>query len=566
VDQALVNAATGGTVDLSGYSTTEYVNEVKQEILDAATAAFQERYTKQEVDGLFVKKEDLTAPPSLDGYATEQYVDDSIARIPTTGSADLSAYAKLQDGEQNFIAKSVVAQAIGFGDSPLPPVAITYTDTNEGYGSRLVFTQGMVNDYIVLKSDLETLNELLPRVESLEGKAAPAIDLTDYYTKPETDAILEGIKDFSIANDNNLLAGLTSLQEIVANLGSGEGTGQIDVLKAIKGVEIEPLTVRFTDNVTSPIQWKGNLSLAPVSSGDGYRLAWSDGKETNELAYVSDLDSLNDLLPRVESLENKSAPAVDLSSYATTAELSGYVKTSVLAAYTKTSDVTSWVDTNYAKKADTYTKTDCDTKFLTIVDVNNVYARAEETYTKAEVETRLLQVPSPMNYLVWGGVFTAQPVAGFNNKWSSIGIIPSFAVFKGKHYKLDLTIRLGTNNCGNKEQWVGVRAYHKATGDFPCTKVPLVSASGWGITTVTKSRTQLASNAALTPATKAEVFRWHAVDDWISTGDLITYSVEWEADDDMASLQMALEACWGGPWDTTPSALVGVVCVVRQMD
>ena len=89
VDQKFVDAASGGTVELSGYATTQYVDDTKAEILTVATTAFQERYTKQEVDGLFVKQADLVAPPNLDGYATEQYVDDTIARIPAT---DLSAY------------------------------------------------------------------------------------------------------------------------------------------------------------------------------------------------------------------------------------------------------------------------------------------------------------------------------------------------------------------------------------------------------------------------------------------------------------------------------------------
>lgn len=82
VDALLATLATGGTIDLAGYATTEQLETTKTEILTQATVAFQERYTKQETDGLFVKQADMVAPPSLDGYATEQYVDDSIARIP----------------------------------------------------------------------------------------------------------------------------------------------------------------------------------------------------------------------------------------------------------------------------------------------------------------------------------------------------------------------------------------------------------------------------------------------------------------------------------------------------
>lgn len=322
------------------------------------------------------------------------------------GSVDLSAYAKLQDNQQPFLAKTVVSSAYGFGDTLLPPVALGYTDTGEGYGARLVLNVGLNNEFLVYKSDLEPLNALLPRLESLEGKSAPAVDLTAY--------------------------------------------------------------AKTTDVATT------------------------------------------------------------------------------LMVYAKTADVAAFVEANYTPKDTCYPK--------------------DTTYTKAEVDTIIGKTPSPMKYLVWGGVFTAQPVAGLKDKWSAIGIIPSFPVYTGKHYRLDLTVRVGTNNCGVKEQWIGVRAYHKASGDLPCAKAPLVSASGWGITTVTKTRTQLAGIASLTPTTKSEVFRWHAVDDWISNGDLIHYSVEWEADADIANLNLTLEACWGGPWDVTPSEIVGLVCVVRQMD
>jgi hypothetical protein len=107
------------------FATTEYVDAATQQILSAATTAFQERYTKQEVDGLFVKQVDLVAPPSLDGYATEQYVDDSIARafsadlsqaqiesvISQIGPVDLTAYAKLDDAAQAITAQTVTLDA-----------------------------------------------------------------------------------------------------------------------------------------------------------------------------------------------------------------------------------------------------------------------------------------------------------------------------------------------------------------------------------------------------------------------------------------------------------------------
>jgi len=103
------------------------------------------------------------------------------------GSVDLSAYAKLQDNQQPLLAKTVVSQAYGFGDTLLPPVALGYTDTGEGYGARLVLNVGADNEFLVYKSDLEPLNALLPRIETLESKAAPVIDLAPYVTLATAD-------------------------------------------------------------------------------------------------------------------------------------------------------------------------------------------------------------------------------------------------------------------------------------------------------------------------------------------------------------------------------------------
>jgi hypothetical protein len=122
-----------------------------------------------------------------------------------------------------------------------------------------------------------------------DAKFALKADKADTYTKKEVDDKLEADKDFSIANDNVLLASLTSLQGIVSNLGSEIGTGQIDVLDAIRDVEIEPSAIKFTESVTSPIKWKGGLSLAPTKEGDTYHLAWSNGKDVGNLLTSADL-------------------------------------------------------------------------------------------------------------------------------------------------------------------------------------------------------------------------------------------------------------------------------------
>jgi hypothetical protein len=148
-------------------------------------------------------------------------------------------------------------------------------------------TQGVM-DKVDTKADKTTVATLSTTLMNsiMEVKA-------DTYTKPEVDAKIEAEKDFSIANDNILLASITSLQEIVSNLGGDIGTGQIDVLDAIRGVEIEPSMVTFSGDTTSPIAWKGGLSLTPVKEGDHWRLNWNDGKAIHTLVHGDEFTSAN---------------------------------------------------------------------------------------------------------------------------------------------------------------------------------------------------------------------------------------------------------------------------------
>jgi|694.fasta_scaffold11953_15 hypothetical protein len=138
----------------------------------------------------------------------------------------------------------------------------------------------------------------------------------DVYTKSEVDAKLEADKDFSIANDNVLLGQITSLQEIVSNLGTDIGTGQIDVLDAIRDVEIEPSMVSLTGDANSPIAWKGGLSLTPAKEGDHWRLNWNDGKAIHTLVHGDEFTSANIIAALVSqdvSVSNLQAGGFDLN-------------------------------------------------------------------------------------------------------------------------------------------------------------------------------------------------------------------------------------------------------------
>jgi hypothetical protein len=161
---------------------------------------------------------------------------------------------------------------------------------------------------VAQKADVDAaLENLEVSLESLKA---------DTYTKPEVDAKLEADKDFSIANDNVLLGQITSLQEIVSNLGTDIGTGQIDVLDAIRDVEIEPSMVSLTGDANSPIAWKGGLSLTPVKEGDHWRLNWNDGKAIHTLVHGDEFTSANIIAALVSqdvSVSNLQAGGFDLN-------------------------------------------------------------------------------------------------------------------------------------------------------------------------------------------------------------------------------------------------------------
>jgi hypothetical protein len=52
-----------------------------------------------------------------------------------------------------------------------------------------VLNVGLENEYLVYKSDLEPLEALLPRIETLESKAAPPVDLSATASKDSVDLI-----------------------------------------------------------------------------------------------------------------------------------------------------------------------------------------------------------------------------------------------------------------------------------------------------------------------------------------------------------------------------------------
>lgn len=264
VDAALANVATGGTIDLAGYATTAALEELRTEIVTNAGAAFAERYTKQEVDGLFVKQADMVAPPSLDGYATEQYVDDSIARIP---APDLSGYVEkpvvtLMQTQMQILFDSIYTRAESDG---------RYAKLQDA------------DQAITAKSLTLDTNSLI--VDSTGGQKRLCVKV--------------GTKTFPLAYTNELVdyAYANNDQQII-------NAGRLNVQTLSFGP--------FADA-------KAALGYGDTNEGYGERLVLSTNSGAEYLVYKSDLD---DLLPGASSVDTS-----QFVTTATVAALDARVKT-----------------------------------------------------------------------------------------------------------------------------------------------------------------------------------------------------------------------------------------------
>ena len=290
-----VSVGGGGNVDLAGLATEQYVNNAISSI------------PAPDFSGL-VTTEDLNAAlsniPAAAITSHQQPLPD--LQPGMTPLEVIAAWADYQSGIHYFTGTDGTLSAlvilnkfsttgtanIGGTEKPVASEGVTLTVIIGGSGT----TAGRIRSTTIdgvqspIDSDLiASVGSQWVKVVSVQGdKPLTPVGMVDIfddgYTKKEVDDKLEEIKDFSIVNDNNILAGLTSLQEIVSNLSTDIGTGQIDVLDAIRGVEVEPSTIRFTADAGSPIQWKGNLSLSPAKDSAGWHLVWNNGETAANVA------------------------------------------------------------------------------------------------------------------------------------------------------------------------------------------------------------------------------------------------------------------------------------------
>ena len=137
VDESIANVATSGEIDLSNYVTkdTVYTKEQTDALIPSVPSkvsqlendsnylsSIPEEYvtdTELNAKGYLTEHQDLSAyalkteiptVPSLDGYATTQYVDNAIANVPTT---DLSNYYTKNETYSKTEVDTLVANSGG---------------------------------------------------------------------------------------------------------------------------------------------------------------------------------------------------------------------------------------------------------------------------------------------------------------------------------------------------------------------------------------------------------------------------------------------------------------------
>ena len=181
---------------------------------DAATT-----YTKPEVD------EAIAA--SISGQLSPAQIEELVSQV---GPVDLTDYAKKDDASQNVIANAFVGQGFVFGTQAVGSnPGLVYTDTNEGYGPRLILDTPGGKELIPYQSDFEPIKA---RVATLESKTAlvAASDPSVY-----ADAIAESVHKVDLLGmEVGLAASATKntadkVQELEARINAINPIGSADI-------------------------------------------------------------------------------------------------------------------------------------------------------------------------------------------------------------------------------------------------------------------------------------------------------------------------------------------------
>ena len=330
---AAILAAAAGEVDLSAYATTQLVEDTKTEIIEGVTPALAERYTKIEVDALVAGKADQSEFSAFQGqFGTQEAEFREYFRLLNQGFAtvaqqpDVDAALELKaDKAETYTKLEVDAAIAGIVTGDLSQEQIDAIISQVGPVDLTAYAKSE-DVYAKTESDAKYATK---EATTLIGTQLQAI-FDSIYTRPEAD------DRYAAKSDNT--------QNVVTN-----------------GVVAKGYT--FGDSVS-----ESNPGLVYTDTGEGYgpRLVLGTPAGNELIPYQSDFEPIRS---RLDALESKADPSVDLAAYVTV----------------------EVAEAKYATKATTYTKTECDSKFLTIVDVNQ-YAYQANVYTQRQADDRFMRI------------------------------------------------------------------------------------------------------------------------------------------------------------------------------
>jgi hypothetical protein len=343
------------------------------------------------------------------GLATEQFVTDAIAAIPATDLSGLATLTDLNDALAT-IPESAITLHDGAAPQPAAPVPQALEDAFADYEDGLHFFKGAGALVTLIRQPYQTtivINGPVKSVAKIVKSEAglPTPENPSLLVQQESDG-----KWMKLASDKiDKPFGPPQMVDIFALTG-----GTVDLSDYYTKPEADDRYAQKVDNtqnfVANAVLAKGyafgdavgpnNPGLVYTDTGEGYgpRLVLDTPAGVELIPYQSDFEPIKE---RLTTLESKTAPTVDLSPYITqvdadarygarTAEavslLQGQLQSVFDSVYTRPE-----ADDRYAERAKTYTKTECDGKFLTLVDIDQFAYRAD-VYTQKQTDDRFMRI------------------------------------------------------------------------------------------------------------------------------------------------------------------------------
>lgn len=235
---------------------------------------------------------DYAAPeiPSLDGYATEQYVNEAIAGIKIPAAPDMSTFITMEDVEARGYLTAV------------PSEYITETELNaKGYLTQHQSLAGLATEEFVTQKIAEA--EL----------ADKDVDLSAYYTKTEVDALIPEVPTNISAFDND--AGYVTEQDIADAIAAHEGLAKkedvLDVKTTLEN-EVIPKVDEIEPTVGELKTWVENKEYLQDIDLEGYATEDFVNKVVTDIEIPS-IDGLASVEYVNQEINKINIPEVDLS-------------------------------------------------------------------------------------------------------------------------------------------------------------------------------------------------------------------------------------------------------------